>query len=74
MTTDKRCKHCGKPATILISRPSPFSPQYPLCEGCGNDEVICNYYAHEQHKYKSIEQFTKDTGWQLTTDDEGKSG
>lgn len=47
---------------MLISRPSPFSPQYPLCGDCGNDEGICIYYAHEQHKYKSIEQFAKDTG------------
>jgi hypothetical protein len=46
---------------MLISRPSPFSPQYPLCDDCGNDEGICIYYANENHKHRSIEQFAKDT-------------
>lgn len=61
----RECKHCSKPATMLISRSSPFSPQYPLCDECGDDRGICIYYAHEQFKYKSIEQFAMDSHYDM---------
>lgn len=35
-----KCKECGKRASILVSRRSPFSRQWPLCRKDANNETV----------------------------------